>query len=244
MKTLFALCAALCAAILLVACSAPAAQTPGAPTPDQAKPTPVYVAPTPPPAPVVEQQTLDKSNLDGLPKDVADIVAKGAAQSAKGYSYFYQQLENSKIAATDVNSLKVKERGTTRKATPGNQIQVDKTYWIAFTIIDSGAKQATGYCIRRECEGSSTPAPRSLPYAEWSWMGPSDWFNDLRDLTKVGEETINGRTTYKLGATNAGVPITIWIDRFSGLPLQVVRGSTTYSYSNMALGVSEAEVAP
>lgn len=233
-----------CVALLATAC-APAetpAQNTGTPT-TPSEPEPVREEPPAPP--VVETGTLDPSAYDNLPKDVQDILAKGASQEAKGYGYLYREISGGSLASKDANNLRVKQRGDIRRATVTAEPKIQSAeYWVETIILDTDARTATAYCARRDCDGVPTPAPRTMPYADWSWVSPGEWLDGLRDVEKLGEETVADRAAYRLAAEWDDRPVTVWVDRFSGLPLQVIDGSTTYMYTEVKLGVSEADLKP
>jgi hypothetical protein len=181
---------------------------------------------------------------DTTPNEIKDLLDKGRDQQAKGYSYTFQKSVDNRIAVDNANGIAVKERGTIRKGTFNIDKQYTADFWVKAIIIDASTNTATGYCDRRECGATpSTRTARTIVFDEWSWPSPSQWL-DVRNAEKLAEETIDGRGTDKIAAEWNDEPIVLWVDRFTGMPIQVEVGNDRYVYAEFAPGVPERDVAP
>jgi len=181
-----------------------------------------------------------------LSTDSQALVQKGKGQHVNGYSYTYTKTVAGRLASEPTNQPKVWQRGTMRKVEFARDIQLEPEFFAYYVMLSENDQTAIAYCSQRKCGWSPGQAPitRTVAYADYDFMTPSDWLTDMVVTQELGSETMSGRATLKLATTTNGASAVIWIDRFSGLPLQVETGDTRITYTNLVLGVNDREIAP
>jgi len=117
-------------------------------------------------------------------------------------------------------------------------VNLDKDAFNA-VYLDAAKKTAEGYCDAQTCIEKGLK--KSLPYNDAYIDTPLDWIAKVQTATKLGEEQIDRKKTWKLD-TDIGL---MHIDSYSGLPLRIVDGIDKYEFIGLvANGVKDEEVRP
>lgn len=222
--------------ILLLAACAPTQQTttPQAPSqPSQEQPPaqqivqePVKVVPTP-----------VAGVFDNLAADLRKLIDAAPAKEAEGISFTYTKIVNS-LPADKASQGKVYLKGTVMKIVLSGQFTYDKATFIDEVILDTKTQTAKGYCNKISVCGPNTPVERAASYATYAFPTPISWYEGLKNVESLQGETLSNRQTYKLSATKDGQPLTVWIDKYSGIPMQAQEGDALYKYESLALDPS------
>ena len=131
-------------------------------------------------------------------------------------------------------------KGTKIKYLPYRAIQaLDRTDSYNSIYIDSQAKTSQTYCDDRACIYKGKKG--DLNYNEAYISTIFDWIGGIKSATKVGEEVIDDRSTWKI-ETNEGF---LWIDTFYGIPLKIESGGKTFKFEQIAVNsVQDSDVSP
>ena len=241
-------------ALLVAGCAPSSAPTQGSPEP--ISPTETAGGAIPGGNDEVREELIGKPSGDvdtgkeilanALSSDVRDLIERGRGRSETGYAYVYTKLIGTRLAPEDNNQATVHQRGATRNAVFYDSVQLGPEYFAAGVLLDSTEQRADAYCMERRCNWSPGEAPklREVTYADYSFTTPSDWLSSMTQLKELGGETISGRSTMKLSGMVDGSEALIWLDRYSGLPMQVTHKGNTYSYTKITLGVKDDELLP
>lgn len=228
------------ALFIIVAC------TPQTPTQPATQPAASTAPTTTEPAaqPTTGKPVQATSPFESLPADVRLIIDKIPDKTSDGITYVYQKLEGTAASSDLASQASVYEKGSTTKLVLRDQTKYIKTTFIDTVILNTVAATASGYCHRATICGPELPEQRPAKYSDYTFPQPLTWLSGLSDVKSAGGESIDGRNTYLITATKDGAPISIWIDKFSGVPMQIKQGTKTYQYQRLALGVTEDELKP
>ncbi len=211
--------------LLVVGCakSAPPAQI----TDTQAEDVPVVTD-------VQEEQkeAPQEAEKEVIPDDVVEIIKK--SEKVKSIYYKYSGPET----GTDLYEFFVK--GLNIKYEPARKTKsLDMPEAYDSIFISKEAKTAMSYCADATCKYPGKK--EDLSYDEEYILTPFDWLNSIKNATKVSEQRIDNRNTWKI-STNAGM---VWIDTFYGVPLQVEANGNAYNFQHMTFNsVPDSEVIP
>jgi hypothetical protein len=105
-------------------------------------------------------------------------------------------------------------------------------------FIDKAAGTAKSYCTEPYCAYKGKKA--DLNYGEAYISTIFDWI-DVKEGSKVGEEVIDDRSTWKV-QTDRGI---LWIDAFYGIPLKAESSGKTYRFEQISVNsVKDSDVVP
>ena len=105
-------------------------------------------------------------------------------------------------------------------------------------FIDTEAKSAQSYCVAAYCKYGGLKG--NLNYDDAYIDTIFDWLK-VTQATKVGEEVIDSRSTWKL-ETNKGI---LWVDTFYGIPLKIESGGKTYKFEQISVNaVTDEDITP
>lgn len=105
-------------------------------------------------------------------------------------------------------------------------------------FIDTEAKTAQSYCLAAYCKYGGLKG--NLNYDDTYIDTIFDWLN-VAQATKVGEEVIDSRSTWKI-QTEKGI---VWVDTFYGVPLKADAGGVIYKFEQLSVNsVTDADVLP
>lgn len=246
---------ALLVALLLAACMPAEPATPAEPA-EPANPSETVDGTVPGGNDEVREEILGEPSGDvdtgrailqgSLSSDARDLIERGLSRDETGYSYFYTKLDGTRLAADASNQATIHQKGSTRNIVLYDEIQFSPDFFAEGVILDSEARTATAYCELRKCNWSpgQEPVTRERSYEDFDFITPSDWLERFENLKETGSETISGRLTLKFTGDVDGSSAVLWIDRYSGLPMQVQTGESTYQYTKFVLGVKDEELAP
>jgi hypothetical protein len=234
-----ALFISLLACSLLLAACAQTATTPSTPTPNVDAPKEDLTQPTA----VTDSKSVTLDPF--LPSELRATAEKGVDRINTGYGYTYTKLENNKLSSETANQLKIAQRGAIRKVDFYKNIQLDATFFMKGIILNTDTQTAMAYCVDTRCSGDKgTPAQRSMTYSDFNFVTPTDWLVAMRGVKIVGQEQLGGRASTKVTAKVNDIDTTLWIDTYSGIPLQAEQSTTRYTYTNLVLGVKDSELTP
>jgi len=118
-----------------------------------------------------------------------------------------------------------------------NIIDLDEDAYDAI-YINKELEKAVSSCDDKQCKvlGEKT----ELNYNDNYIMTPFDWLESIESAEKTGEENIEKRNTWIITTQDSA---RIWVDLFSGVPVQVEFGGNKYQFMQMVLdGVTEEDV--
>jgi len=105
--------------------------------------------------------------------------------------------------------------------------------------LNTESKTALAYCDGRKCSSKGKKAV--LDYDGNYILTPFDWIKEIKSAEKTGEQLISNRNTWILSGNN----ITMWVDTFFGIPLQVEFDENQYYFQKVGFNnVKEEEVSP
>src|SRR3989338_3910085 len=210
--------------VLVYAAACPPAQPPAtaAPASSDAKPSPQQQADVPPTAQKQEISAEVKELFDKSKTRVRSIYYKyRGPETGRNFYEFY--VKGDKIKYKPYLEIKSLDRPDSYDA-----VFVDKT-----------ASTAQSYCTAAYCAYKGKK--EDLSYASAYLPTVFDWIGGLDKASKVGEEVIDSRSTWKID-TNKGV---LWIDTFYGIPLKAESGGKTYRYEQISVtSVEDPDVTP
>jgi hypothetical protein len=231
---------ALFAVLMLTAACAPQQPSTGTQTePVQEQPEDELVIPTEEPE-TVYKAPKPVTVFDGLPEDEQALLKTGTERINTGYSYTYQKVVEGGAASAN----NVWQKGDTIKIELSDTSMFTRESHVDVVILNRADKTATGYCWNSRKCGSKLPIERFVQYSDYNFMTPHDWITTVDSATRIGEESLANRKAIKLSTTVDDVPTLVWIDRFSGVVMQVQQGNQVYKYSNLGLGVKNEELQP
>jgi hypothetical protein len=207
-------------AIFVISCAAQQTSTPPAQQPSRQTTEQTTQQPTP------QKQTISAS------AEVLDMLNKHKTKvSSIQYNY--------KGPETSNNYHKFYIKGTKIKYEPYLAIKtLDREDSYDTIFIDTAAKTAQSYCIAAYCKYSGLK--ENLNYDDAYIDTIFDWLK-VTQATKVGEEVIDSRSTWKL-QTNKGI---IWVDTFYGVPLKADADGVVYKFEQLSVGsVTDADILP
>lgn len=241
MKNLFLFAALL----FIVAC----AQQPAPMTPDMTgqPQTPVNdTAPDPEPvAPVQVVESRDVATIyDGLPADVQDILANGERNAAeRGFSYTLNMIEGTQQSSHPAQGAMVYQKDMQLKMVLDEpSMRVDPAEYFNIVLLDLENGTALGHCNDRTRCDDEIGGRGSQQFDTYVFMTPSDWIHQMEDPVRMEERTVQNRVAVRLDAYIDERVASIWIDRFSGLPVLVEHAGTTYDYQGFSLGVKDSDM--
>ena len=146
---------------------------------------------------------------------------------------------NYKGPETGNNFHKFYIKGTRIKYEPYLEIKtLDKQESYDTIFIDTAAKTAQSYCLAVYCKYGGLKG--NLNYNDAYIDTVFDWLN-VAQATKVGEEVIDSRSTWKL-QTDKG---TLWVDTFYGVPLKIDADGKIYKFEQLSVNsVTDGDVFP
>ena len=207
--------------VFVISCAAQQTSTPAAQQPagKQATEQPVQ-------QPVQQKQTISAS------AEVKDLLEKHKTK-VSSIRYLYKGPE------TENNYHKFYIKGSNIKYEPYLAIKtLDRQDSYDTVFIDTSTKTAQSYCVAVYCKYGGLKG--NLNYDDAYIDTIFDWLK-VTQATKVGEEVIDSRSTWKL-QTNKGI---IWVDTFYGVPLKADADGLLYKFEQLSVNsVTDADVLP
>ena len=182
--------------------------------------------------------------MDALPSDVSTVLEGAQTKATNGLVYTYVKTINGVPTSDAAVNAKVYERGTSIKLELSTPTRYDPATVVDEVILDTAAKTATGYCTSKIICGQSAPITRTASYSDYDFTQPLEWLTGLTSPKKLGDENIDNRAAIKLSGVVDGNQITMWADRYSGVPVRVDVGNIEYTYQKVALGVTDTDLKP
>ncbi len=189
---------------------------------------------TPKPEPKVETKPIEKPLVE--PKKVISDAVKGLLDKSKvrvkNIYYKYRGPET----GNNFHEFYVKDNKI--KYRPAREIQaLDRQDSYDVIFIDNAVKTAQSYCEAAYCVYKGKKA--DLVYGDVYILTVFDWINGITEATKVGEEVIDDRNTWKVQANN-GI---LWLDTFYGIPLKVESNGKVYRFQQISVNsVQDSDV--
>jgi hypothetical protein len=232
---IFAFCA-----LLLVACSQTQPQEPS--TPIDTIPA-VEEKTTEPAQPEEMEEATVTTAFDGLPTDMNELLDNGRERLTTGYSYRYNQFDDGEQSTHAIEGSMVYQKGDLVKILlPEPKQRINPGTYFDTVYIDRDTETAQAQCERHpDCSGKNL---HTVPYENYLFMTPADWIANMEDPVKVEERTIQDHKAVRLDATVDGKQSQIWVDRFSGVPIQVEVGTTEYVYAAFSVGIRAQPMTP
>jgi hypothetical protein len=235
----------LLAVLLVVACTT---QQPVQPTDTLPVVPPQQEEQVAPPAAQPTEPVVESTNyptiFDGLPTDVQDVLHNGEGRVTTGYTYTYTAFDNAKPTAERAQGAKVYQKGDVLKIVLAEKKPIDKTVYFDTIYLNRADNTVRAFCMTRENCDTIGAERKNIFYDDYVFMTPSDWIEEMRNAQKMEEKTLQNRKAVRLDGTVDGSPATVWVDRYSGLPIEATMGTRTYKYEQLALGVKDSDIQP
>lgn len=168
----------------------------------------------------VEQQT---------PSELIELREKAENRQSSGYSFTYITTGSADDAIISDANVRVKEDKVLFSLVERMSVEGFEATHI---LIESG--QATAYCV--DCRGG--PEPYSVDAPEI--VLPLDWLAGIEQADFTGQQRTDGRNSYRMVGTALGYDVEMYIDIFSGIPLEVIYEDARIRYRGLGLGVSDS----
>ena len=177
----------------------------------------------------VEKAAQPKQEISA---EVRELLAKSNTKVSSIY-YKYRDPE------TGANFHEFYVKGSKIRYRPYRELKsLDKPESYDSIFIDKAAKTAQSYCTEAYCSYKGKKA--DLNYDEAYIKTIFDWIG-IKEAKKIGEEVIDGRSTWKLETSN-GI---LWVDTFYGIPLKAESSGKTYKFEQISVNsVKDSDVAP
>ncbi|MBI1969296.1 hypothetical protein HYS48_01265 [Candidatus Woesearchaeota archaeon] len=203
-------------AVFLFGCATQPQAAPGVPTAPSPAPGQPAVQPTPAPTatPGAEGETVIAPSQEYSPelKKQLDKIAK-----IKSYSFYYGEGK----PQFEADQWFVKGDKVKIVMFEINAWRADQ--WIDTVYLDRSTRTGVGYCERREpyrCRDRNRVF--DLEYKYFDLTLPMDWIAEIPADAKVSEGgMIDDRFTKKIVYEKGGRQVTLFVDEFSGIPMQV-----------------------
>lgn len=171
---------------------------------------------------IEEDKDTREEPEDFIEDDVKELLTEG--KDVKSIFYKYKGPE------TSANYYDFYVKGDKVKYIPDKEIKsLDEEDSYNAVYLDKAEKTAEAYCDDRQCRYKGKKA--DLDYAKYNILIPSEWADKITSAEKVGEEKIEKRSTWKIEANDG---MTLWVDTFYGVPLQVMQNDNKYEFAQMA----------
>ena len=201
-------------------------------------------------APVQQGQTAPKSGIGASqpakepsvqPKQEISVEVKELMDKSKvKVNNIYYKYRGPETTSVGYNLIEFYVKGNKIKYKPIRELKaLDKPDSYDVIYIDRILKTAQTYCDDRACIYKGKKG--DLNYNEAYILTIFDWIGGIKSATKVGEEVIDDRSTWKI-ETNEGF---LWIDTFYGIPLKIESGGKTFKFEQIAVNsVQDSDVSP
>jgi len=211
--------------VFIVAC-AEKYQAPTVTSPQQQAPTNAEI-----PKPKEEVQKIMPLR-DEIEPEIRDLLSKHKTRIKSIYYKYRGPKTGSSFYEFYIKDAKIKYK-------PSQETKfLDRPESVDSIFIDSKTKTAKSYCEAAYCTYKGKK--QDLIYDDAYIMTVFDWV-DVIQATKVGEEVIDSRSTWKL-ETEKG---TIWVDLFYGIPLKAESNGNVYRFEQIAVNsVQDSDVVP
>jgi hypothetical protein len=175
---------------------------------------------------------VEPAPKEEVSSEVSALIAKSKTRVPSVF-YKYQGPE------TASNYYEFYVKGDKMKYLPSLAIKsLDSPESVDTIFIDKAAKTAASYCLSAICKFKGKKADLNYQSAYVDTM--FDWIQ-ITSGTKVGEEVIDSRSTWKI-QTNKG---TVWLDTFYGIPLKAESAGGIYKFQQLSVGsVQDSDVTP
>ena len=169
----------------------------------------------------------------GISTEVKDLLDKSKTR-VKNINYKYRGTQ------TGDNYFEFYVKDTKVRYKPARQLQsLDRPESYDSIFIDKTAKTAQTYCVDHTCLYKGKKG--DLNYADAYISTVFDWLSSITQASKVGEEVIDNRNTWKI-ETNEG---TLWLDTYYGIPLKAESGGKLFRFEQIAPNsVQDSDVTP
>ncbi|MBI1970952.1 hypothetical protein HYS47_04345 [Candidatus Woesearchaeota archaeon] len=235
--------------------AAPSQPVPSAPAPTDSPAVPVPAAPEPVSAPTPPLPTANPTSTQAQPTapaqmdpKVKDLVERAKKKANLGYSFYFTTTDNWELWR---DKYFIKGDETKIKLYQVNLY--DKKNYFNTVYMNSREKSAVGYCEDPSSTRCVDPNREfKLAYDDFTIKMPMDWINEI-ETTKavwIGSEQVDERLSHvveypKLG----GLRVRVWVDSFSGIPVQVVVYGEDledirerYGFRDLTVSVSSTQV--
>lgn len=228
------------------------AQTPQEPIHEPPQPPPVPEDPSFPGEETQEEEPvtpddeeadpLDMFRSDETPTaavtgDAAELKERVEEKARNGYSYVYSEV-------TALNGLKTNRIINDRTVyVRDGQISIEylrrdfnerQQRYISRVLTDEEFSEAVAWCDDR-CSNQST---FNVDADDYEHAPAAYWIEHLESAEKGQEQTRGGVHMIEVQAVVKGQNVTMWVQSFSGLPVQVITEDMTYNYDALYTGVS------
>lgn len=140
--------------------------------------------------------------------------------------YMYQDLtikpeEWETWVTDDKMHIKLREMDNVR-----GDVYVDNIY------LDLSSRTAVGYCERNVYRCADPNSPVDVSFAKYYKKTPLEWIEGVTYAEKESVEQMQQRNVWKIKYTEDGKTVTMWVDEYYGIPVQVKvsEGGVTNDY--------------
>lgn len=179
---------------------------------------------------------------------VKDLVERGKKKANLGYSFYFTTTDNWELWRD-----KYFVKGSEIKIKLYQVNLYDKKNYFDSVYMNSQQKTALGYCEDPSSIRCIDPNREfTLHYDDFIIKMPMEWINDVEmsNAVWIGSEQFDERMSHVIEYTRlGGLRVRVWIDSFSGIPVQVIvygedleDVQERYGFRDLTVSVSSTQV--
>ena len=180
----------------------------------------------------------DERPTEAVAPELEELRARAQTKTANGYSYRLESIVKNGIYKSSIFAgVQIWVKDKMRAIRFEKKTRLPGGEEASYVVLDLDTSTGTRYCTLSRCEQKDEEVTIDVDIMDH--IEPLEWLYTLEDTQFEGKQSVSGRNAMKITGTKDGEGVLMMVDEYSGLPLQVTFGDTTYTYEIVSFSVSD-----